>query len=112
MKAAWTWVRKWSGLILGGVLVVFGAGWLWRRERAKRLSAEAQAEVNALREEIAGAKVVRQNFIDDAEDHTRAIDVLDRRIEERERAILNAHDEPLEGLSRDEIRQRLRALGF
>lgn len=115
MTALLAWIKKYAAGIGGLILVVlvpaFG-GWLWRRERRKRLEAEARAEVNRLREKIATAKAVRKTFLADAAGHDESIRQLDESIESNERAILSAHEEPLEELSRDEIRERLRRLGY
>lgn len=112
MTAAWAWLKRWGALVLGALLLVLGGGWLWRRERDKRLDAETRAEVNRLREKIASAKAIRKRLVEDADGQTRAIDKLDDAIASNERAIAAAHDEPLEGLSRDEIRERLRRIGY
>ena len=104
--------KRWGPAITGGLLLAVGAGWLWRRERRKRLDATARLEVARLREKIATAKAVREGLVSDAGDHTIAIAGIDRSITAHELDILAAHDEPLEGLTRDQIRARLRDLGY
>ncbi len=112
MSSVWSWLRRSSGLLFGVLLAVLGAGWLWKRERRKRLDAEAAAEVAKLQAKIASSVAVRERLIEDSLEHTEAIDQLDETIAENERAILGHHSEPLEGLNRDEIRERLHHLGY
>ncbi len=112
MSSALAWLRRWGAALLGLLLVALGGGWLWQHERRKRLDAEAAAEVERLRTKIANAKAVRDRLLEDASDHDDAIRQLDESIDSNGRAILNAYEEPLEGLTRDEIRERLRRLGY
>lgn len=106
----WEWIKEHASSLLGFVLVLFGAGWVWQRR--KRLSAEAQLEVERLRNRNVVQKHVRKKLLEDAQDHSEAIRAIDAQIEANERAILNHHNESLEGLTRDEIKERLRRLGY
>ncbi len=111
MSRVLEWLKQWGAALLGLVLIG-GAGWLWKREHRKRLDAEALAEVARLQEQVAIAKSVRTNLLGKAIRHDAEITRLGETIDSNERAILRAHEEPLEGLTRDQIRERLRHLGF
>lgn len=113
MMGIWSWLKRWGGLVGGAVLLLLGAGWMWGRERRLRLSAQAQAEVDRLAAANATAKAVRERLMEEAqgEDST-AIRDLDSQIAANERQIVEHHDDRARGLTRDEIRGRLRELGY
>lgn len=105
----WTALKRWGGWVASAVLVVFGAGWLWSRRSA--LSAEARRRVAELRKEVSTSKRARDLLLRSAADHTARINALAEDIDSKERAIV-AHHEPVEGLTRDQIREKLRRLGY
>ncbi len=99
MRRALDWLKRWRGAMQGVVLVVLGAGWLWRRERGKRLDAEAEAEVARLKEKVATAKAVRDQLLKEVGEDDQAIGQLDVQIDANEHEILT-HYEQTEGLTR------------
>lgn len=109
MIAAWHWFRKWgawlvtglAGLALGITAILLG------RERRKRLTAEARAQVAELTKQVEASRARREAILERVDEHDEAIAVIDREIDDSERAILS-HYEDVGGLTRDEIRERLR----
>jgi hypothetical protein len=104
------WFKKWGTWLLAGVAAFFAGAWVLARR--KRLSAEARARVAMFEKEIEGQKARRQLLLDRATEHTAEIERIDERIAEGEREIVAVHDAEVEGLSREQIRQRLRRLGY
>ncbi len=104
------WLRKWWGAIAAGVALLFGGAFLWSRR--KTLTAEAAFEVGKLREEIAVKRAAREVLLEADTTDAEVVEELDLALEENERAILKLHEEEVGDATRDEIRERLRRLGF
>ena len=104
------WLRKWWGAIAAGVALLLGAGWIWSRR--KTLTAEAALEVGKLREDIAAKRAVRDRLLEDDAHDAVAVAAVDIKLEENERAILELHEEEIGDATRDEVRERLRRLGY
>lgn len=109
-----SWLRRnaakaWAAL-LGALALVAGLGWLWR-VREKRLSAEARADVAEAKAKVDAARVRRDVLLESADESDARVRDLDRQIDENEIRILSHHESP-EGLTRDQIREKLRRLGL
>lgn len=115
MSNAWQWIKKWGGAIFGALaavlLVVLGAGWVWRKKKA---------EVGALRDELALAeatkeierlRALRKGVAERVGEKDQAIEEIDAQLAENQRKIVEAH-EGGEGLSADEIVAEFERLGF
>jgi hypothetical protein len=102
-------LKRWGAWALAVLCAALGAGWLWSRRG--QLAWKARARVAEIAKGVAADKAMRDALISEATSETAEIERLSRRIEERERAIV-AHHERVEGLSREEIRERLSRLGY
>ncbi len=103
------WIKRRWQWVVGALLFVLGAGWLWSRR--KQLSAEARARIWELRSILASKKDLRDYLLKETEKDDRAIAQLDEQIEASETELL-AHHETVEGLTRGQIRERLARLGY
>jgi HAMP domain-containing protein len=107
----WQTLKSWGLAIAGVLLVVLGAGWLWRRKQSElgrvrdELAAkEALTEVRrleALREEV--ARQVGEKDV--------AIEAIDGLLAENQRKLVEAHDGG-QGLSDDEVSRLFGRLGY
>jgi hypothetical protein len=103
------WLRKFWGWVVAGFAVVVAAVLYLQRRRA--LTAEAKLRIANAQRQIEVAGVIRRVLETDASEQTEAIAEIDQRIAESERQILAEH-ESTEGITRDEIRNRLARLGY
>jgi hypothetical protein len=106
----WSWLKRWSTLILGVLLMLVGVGWLWQRR--KRLDAESRAKAARLNENISVAAAVRNRLLLEVDASEPQVRKLDEEIHSNERALLRLHDEDPTEMSVDEIRERLANLGY
>jgi uncharacterized protein HemX len=96
-------------LLILGIGVAFAAA--FRRERQRRLSAEQVADIEQARRTAEQARFAREALSKRADYHAAEIEKLDDEIAASERQILHNYDDTT-GLDRDEIRRRLRRLGY
>ena len=103
------WLKKWWGLIPSAFALLFGMGWIWNRRR--RLGSEARALIASVTKSMIEDKAIRVALLGRSDEHTAEIEKINERIEQGERVILAQHHE-IEGLTREQIREKLRRLGY
>ena len=101
-------IFRWLGSIL---VVVLGAGWLYRKHRAKVGALRDGMALEKAKGELAALRVLRDERVKQAGERDDEVAALDRRIAEQKRKAVEAH-EVSTGLSDDEIENAFRRLGF
>lgn len=115
MSRVWVWLKKWGGLLFGavaaGLLVVLGAGWLWRRRVAELGRIRDELAVERARQEIAHLRGIREEIASRVEEKDEAIEAIDRKLAENRRAIVEAHEHG-QGLTDEEVEDAFARLGY
>lgn len=112
LNKAWSWVKRWGAFLFGALLFVMGGSWFYRRERRKRLDAEARAQAADLKESIRNAKATRTRLLQEDQEQEPLIMRLDAKIRENERVLIELHEDNTAEMTTDEIRERLSQLGY
>ena len=108
---AWEFIKKWGAALLGIVLLILGAGWLWSRYRNKLGMIRDELTVTKARAKIDELRAVRTEVERHSTHKDEEIAAIDQQIAEQKRAIVEAHEHGL-GLKPEEIEDAYRSLGF
>lgn len=111
MSAIWEWLKKWGGILLGAVLFLFGAGWLWNRSKRARLSAEDRATVAEAERDVAALKARRDEVRGNREAKEEEIGAIDLQIEEN-KAVIEDRLRYGAGMTDEEILREFDRLGL
>jgi len=115
MKTAWGWLTKWGTALFGALaallLLVLGAGWLWRRQEAALGAALDATSIAEARAEMSRLEAIRTEVAKRVGEQDGAIHVLDVQIREQKARVAAAAGAG-EGLSDAELEDAYRtALG-
>ena len=115
MTAAWEWLKKWGGTLFGAIaallLILTGAGWLWRRQEAAKAAALDEASIADAKAEMMRLEAIRGEVTKRVGEQDEAIVVLDEQIREQKVSVARAAGAG-EGLTDDELEDAYRtALG-
>jgi uncharacterized protein HemX len=105
------WLKKWGAAIAGVLLVILGAGWLWRRQQARIGKLKDRLAVEEATKKIGELRVLREEVKDRVGEKDEAIADLDRQLLDNQRRIIEAY-EGGEGLSDEEMLEEFRRLGI
>jgi hypothetical protein len=109
----WTWLKKWGGLLFGGIaaalLFVVGGGWLWRKKRAELGRVKDELAVERAKTEIARLRGLREQVAERVGEKDEAIEEIDRQLEGNRQAIIEAHEVPAD-MTDEEVAHALREI--
>lgn len=112
---AWLWIKEHVkavlGAIVGVLLFVLGAGWIWRRQKKTLLRVKDQLAVSKATVELERLRAVREEVAREVGESDQAIVEIDAKIEENRRQLAEAHEKP-EDMSDEELLEELRRLGY
>lgn len=115
MSRTWAWLKKWGGVLFGALtatlLVVLGAGWLWRRKVAELGRVQDELAVARAQREIAHLRGMREEIAHRVEEKDEVIEAIDRKLAENRRAIIEAHGYG-QGLTDEEVEDAFARLGY
>lgn len=114
MKKAWAWLKKWGGLLFGGIasflLLILGSGWVYRRQKQALADAENEAVIAKAVGEIEQLKKTRAEVVERIGETDKAVGQIDRLIAVQKRRVVEASGG--EGMSDDELEEAFkRVLG-
>lgn len=92
LRDAWAWVKRWGAAIAGVLLVVLGAGWLWRRQKAALGRAKDAAAIAEARREMDVLRATREEVARQVGEQDQAIAEIDARIAASKREIVDLHE--------------------
>lgn len=111
MKAAWEWLKKWGGLLFGGIatvlLVVLTGGWYLRHKNKQLAAARDEAAIAEATAEVRRLEAVRAEVEARVGEKDEAIKVIDQQIAEQKARAVAAAGEG-DGLSDEELAARFR----
>lgn len=108
---AWEHIKKTGVWIAGLLLLVLGAGWMWRRSKARLLDAKDKAAIADAQAGIERLAAVREEVANRRGEKDAAIVAIDHQIEEQKKII----KETLElgaGMTPEEIDEEFRHMGY
>lgn len=111
MKKAWEWLKKAGVWIVGVLLLLIGAGWLWQRQRSALGRVRDELAVERATKEVERLRAVRKEIHARVGEKDDAIEEVDRQLRVNTRQIVEAHENG-EGLDDDEVADAFARLGF
>lgn len=107
MSNAWDWLKRFGVWIAGALLLVIGAGWLWRRQRDELGKVKDRLAVAEATKEIARLRGQREEIAKRVGETDEVIDKIDAKIATHRQAVLDAYEvDPT--LTDEEVAERLR----
>ena len=92
MKKVWAWLKKYGALLLGGVLALLGAGWLWSRSKSKLGKVKDELAVAEATKEIARLKSAREAIERMVGEKGEALTLIDQKLDDNRLKIIQAHE--------------------
>jgi len=111
VRGAWEWLKKAGVWIAGVLLLLLGAGWLWKRQRDALGKVRDQLAVERGLREVYRLRATREEVKKQVGEKDAAVEEIDRQLAENQRKIVEAHERG-EGLSDDEVADAFARLGF
>jgi hypothetical protein len=115
VKKAWAWtkthVKAVLGAVVGLLLFVLGAGWLWRRQKNRLGKVKDELAVAEAANEINRLRAVREEVVREVGEKDESIAALDLEIASNRQKIIEAHDVP-ENMSDEALLEELGRLGL
>ena len=105
------WLKKWGAAIAGVLLLVLGAGWLWRRQQAALGRVTDQLTVERATKEISKLRAIRAEVSTRLDEKDEAIVHIDAQLPENKRQLVEAH-ELGQGLNDEEVEAAFARLGL
>jgi hypothetical protein len=107
----WAAVKKWAGWLVGGLAVLLGAGWLWRRRERELGQLKDKAQAAEAKRAIAHLQGRREELARELGEQDEAVQALEEALRKNRRRLVEAH-EGGEELSDDEVERAFARLGF
>jgi len=111
----WLWIKSHVKAVLGGavsvLLLVLGAGWLWRRQKSKLGKVKDELAVAEASNKINELRAVRREVAAQVGEKDESIIAVDAEIAENRRKIIDAH-ERTEDVTDEELLEELARLGL
>lgn len=115
MKKAWTWIKKWGGVVFGSLaavlLLLLGGGWLWRRKQAELGAVKDELAVERAKRDIERLRATRKEVARQVGEKDEAIAEIDRQLAKNRRKLADAH-EGGENLTDEQVEAALERLGI
>lgn len=111
MKKAWDWVKRWGAFLFAGLLVLMGAGWLWRRRTAELGRVQNELAVARAQKEIARLQGQRDEVALRVGEKDEKVEEIDKQLAANRRKIVEAHEHG-QGLSDEEVEVAFARLGY
>lgn len=92
MAKAWVWIKKWGAAIAGLLLVLLGAGWMWRRKQAEVAKLKDEAAVATALREMEALRAVRERLHAEEKPVAAEIAAIDQQLKDNKRKIVEAHE--------------------
>jgi hypothetical protein len=88
----WAKLKQWGLAIASLLLVVLGAGWLWRRYKGELGRVKDKLAVKEALTKVAELRATRAQIVERVGEQDEAIEGLDNRITEQKRRVVRAHE--------------------
>lgn len=111
MRAIWATIKRWGAAIAGALLVLMGAGWLWRRQKSKLGKALDETALAEARRKMDTLRATREEISRQVTETDDAIVALDQEIRRHKREILILHEGGTE-VSDEELNDVFKTLGY
>lgn len=115
MRKAWIWLREHASAALGALasvlLVVLGAGWLWRRQKSRLGKVRDELAVQKATAEIGKLTALREELKRRVGEKDEQVEYVDQKLAENRRAIVEAHEHGA-GLTDAEVADEFARLGY
>jgi len=107
----WAWLKKWGAVILGGLAVLLGAGWLWKTYKGKLGKVKDKLAVAEATKKIAALRATREVLKERVGEKDEAMANIERLLVVNQRRLVAAHAGG-EGLSDEEMLSELALRGY
>lgn len=109
MKKVWAWLKKWVGLILGGLLLILTFGFYVKRKKRQLGRVKDELAVSQATARVQVLRAQRERVAAEVGEKDIAIEEIDRKLKENEQEILDAHEIP-EDMTDEEVADALREI--
>lgn len=111
MRKVWDWIKKWWGLLVGGLIAILAAVFLGRKLWRDRLQSQDKEKLDNAEREMEYLRGLRNEVERDIGEQTEEVKDIDRRIEEQ-REVIRETMRTGAGMSDDEIAAEFARLGY